>query len=544
MTNKHWKGAIEGEEEEIENNLDTNLLRPASSARVFSEAPLVELSQKSTSFDRTEYLVFSELSSSQLSSQQLRRGEGNSRLHGLASPCQTHPPEQHTEDFPIDRVIPDSQPSFPSSVLVYSPAERTLAPSGIVIENSEENDDTEDLIGAQPRSQCYREAGDCFTDFLGPLLHTQLLPHTEPPLELSSTADECLPLISASQTAELDTTAQNSIIRSPGSLSLSAGNQTPPLTFLDYPMAEQSLHSPPLAGQQTPATGRLSLREKLAQSRRGFNDAVSAFMATPTRTEVPPNKHSQSPALSARPPTMLPHVYSSKSAGLPVKSSGGQAGNNAPKDSQHTNDMSAGQSPPDLVPSIPTDVLHNSTNNQPSVLVPQSQSSNFTSQLRLSLSNLLDGDLEYTPSQSALSQISTYSPLPDSPSLSSGEHVVAVGLSDDQKHAYLQNITNKGRIIQEFCGRNLGAGQAVEEVFELLAMARRISTHLDLATTETLSWEQHDLGYALRHPKFQFLNSFFDAIRYHSLSIAILAEPGKTLVRLVYNYAESGTNLG
>lgn len=540
MKNKHWEGAIEDGEEE---SPDSNLLPPVPSARAPSEVPLVELSQKSTSFDRTEYLVFSELSSSQ-PSLQLRR---DSHSHSLTSPPESHPsqqPERLTEDFPIDRVIPDSQPSFPSSRLFC-----ILDPSGIVDENNEGNDDAGDLIGTQPRSQCYREASDCFTDFLGPLLQ-----------DLPFTANECLPLIFAPQTAELDTTVQNSTIWSSGSPSPSTGStypptgpsdsQAPPLALSDHPMAEQrSLHPPPLVGQQTPATGKLSLREKLAQSRRGFNDAVSAFMATPTRTEAPPSKHPQSPALSARTPTVLPqHVYVSKptvTPGLSIKSSGGQASDSTPMDSQHANDMSAGQSPLDLVPSIPTNVLQNSTNNQPSVLVPQSQSSNFASQLRLSLSSLPGGDQEYIPSQTALSQISSYLSLPDSPLLSSGEHVVVVGLSDGQKHAYLQNITNKSQIIQEYCGGDLGTDQtAKRDILELLAVARRIATHLDLATVKTLSWEKHDLGYALHHPKFHFLGSFVDAIRYQSLSIAILAEPGKTLVRLICSYAKPGTNLG
>ena len=127
LTNKYWEGAIEDEEEKIENSFDSNSLSPASSVQTLSEVLLVELSQKSTSFDRTEYLVFSELSSSQPST-------GTRRRFPFPRSCLTPSSSPSTTAwtaYRIDRVIPDSQPSFLSSELSYSPAEHILDPSGI-----------------------------------------------------------------------------------------------------------------------------------------------------------------------------------------------------------------------------------------------------------------------------------------------------------------------------------------------------------------------------------------------------------------------------
>ena len=106
-----------------------------------------------------------------------------------------------------------------------------------------------------------------------------------------------------------------------------------------------------------------------------------------------------------------------------------------------------------------------------------------------------------------------------------------VGLSPGQKEAYLQNIYNHSRTIQKFCnGDTQHDPETKNAINRLLMTAGRITTHLDLATDDQVNWEKEEVGYALLHPKFQFLKSFLDAIRYQLITIALMAEAGKTLV--------------
>ncbi|KAF8425571.1 hypothetical protein EV426DRAFT_51794 [Tirmania nivea] len=299
---------------------------------------------------------------------------------------------------------------------------------------------------------------------------------------------------------------------------------------------QQSLRSPPPhAGSQTPSsTGKLSLRERLAQARLGFNDAVSAFRATPTRAEALPGRESLSPALSARPPPVAQHSPLFKPAAqvasmAPFNDT--QAEGKNPKASLLPGNMPPPQSTPSTPSMIPHEQSSTNAHSRPNSFIPQSQSANFASQLQVSLSRLPGGDHEYAPSKAALSQMHSYLPLPTSPKLGPGEHVVVVGMSTGQKEAYLQNINNTSLGIQEYCnGESQDDEQAQKDITGLLRTAGRIATHLDLATNQPLDWEQQDVGYALLHPKFEFLKTFFDAVRYQSLSIAILAESGKTLV--------------
>ncbi|KAF8442632.1 hypothetical protein BGX38DRAFT_777949 [Terfezia claveryi] len=296
---------------------------------------------------------------------------------------------------------------------------------------------------------------------------------------------------------------------------------------------QQSFRSPPPhAGSQTPSsTGKLSLRERLAQARLGFNDAVSAFRANPSRTEALPGRESLSPALPARPPPLAPqHGPLSRSTGQQASMTSSNAVESEGQNFRAS--PSLGKIPqPQSTPSMPS-MVQSSTNAHPppNPSMPQSQSANFASQLQVSLSRLPGGDHEYAPSKAALTQMNSYLSLPTSPKLGPGEHVVVVGMSTGQKEAYLQNINNTSRSIQEYCsGESQDDEQVQKDISGLLRTASRIATHLDLATNQPLDWEQLDVGYALLHPKFEFLKTFFDAIRYQSLSIAILAEPGKTL---------------
>jgi len=549
---KRWKSAPESEDE-IEDSFEYRSL-PASprARRGTSESPFVELSQESASFDRTEYLKYSDLPSSQPASQ--NPGQGNSQGPSLHKQLF----RLATLHFDIDEEIPDSQPSFHSSAYI-STVEGSADLSGGTVEGgagkaSEGDGEGEDdgallAEGAQPRSPWNRQDdryGDSFTDFLGPLLQGHPAPAQGAEAgrprgseqDTVSTQDEVWPRTFASQPAELDRSVESSLHPPSRSLSPYTGHSDediPPLSLFDSAMADQqSLRSPPPhAGPQTPSsTGKLSLRERLAQARLGFNDAVSAFRATPSRAEAPPGRESPSPALSARPsPLATQHGPLLRPVGqqaLMALSNDAQAEGKNPRVSPPPGNMP----PPQSIPSTPS-MIQSSTNShpRPNPSIPQSQSANFASQLQASLSRLPGGDHEYTPSKAALTQMNSYLSLPTSPKLGPGEHVVVVGMSTGQKAAYLQNINNRSRSIQEYCsGESQDNEQAKKDISGLLRTAGRIATHLDLATNQPLDWEQQDVGYALLHPKFEFLKTFFDTIRYQSLSIAILAESGKTLV--------------
>lgn len=552
---KRWKSAPE-DEDEIEDSLEYRSLRASPRARLgISESPFVEFSQKSASFDRTEYLEYSDLPSSQPASHDPSCGQG-----GFSPPLYSQPKRLFrlaTLHFDIDEEVPDSQPSFPSSAYI-STVEGSADLSGSTVEGgvdkvNEGDDGVEDnntllAAGAQPRSPWNRQDdryGDTFTDFLGPLLqgHPARVQVTESgrprsKLETVSTQDEGWPRNFASQPAELDRSIESSLLhppsRSPFPYTGLGDEDLPHLSLSDSAMADQqSFRSPPPhAGSQTPSsTGKLSLRERLAQARLGFNDAVSAFRANPSRTEALPGRESPSPALSARPPPITPQYG-------PLSRPTGQQASMTPSTDVEAEGQKFRTSPPlgkipqpQSTPSLPS-MVQSSTNAHPppNPSTPQFESANFASQLQVSLSRLPGGDHEYAPSKAALTQINSYSSLPTSPKLGPGEHVVVVGMSTGQKEAYLQNINNTSRSIQDYCsGESQDDEQLQKDISGLLRTAGQIATHLDLATNQPLDWEQLDVGYALLHPKFEFLMAFFDAIRYQSLSIAILAEPGKTL---------------
>lgn len=552
------------EEDEIEDSFEQqqSLLLSPSTPRIVSEEPFVELSQRSITFDRAEYLRYADLPTSQPASQTTNwiRGTSPNRLP-------THLQPQHqgvvsARSYDIDKVIPDSQPSILSSALVSSTADSSSAAAietGADKANHDDDSDGSDdgLLsgGAQPRSQWLGQTTALYFDYLEPLLQKHLSPrsdsHSGRPggweQGIVSSQDEH-PLTFASQPEEFDILEESSILHPPSrSLSPYTGprdHDIPPLSLSDCPMAEQqSLHTPPFAGSQTPSTGKPSLRERLAQARLGFNDAVSAFRSTPTRADALTGRASQSPALTPRSPTPAPQQTQS-----PLIKPTIQPGSLAIPGDAQTGVIYGRASPrPDKMPPPstpnlpPQEVLQSreaAQSNSESIPVSPPQPVDFASQLRLSLSSLPEVDQNYAPSQAALTQISSYPSLPTSPKLSPGEHVVMVGLSVGQKEAYLQNINNKSRIIQKFCNRELqDEQQAEKEITELLDTARRIATHLDLATDGSLKWEKQDNGYALLHPKFQFLKAFIDAVRYQSLTIAILAEPGKTLVSIICSYS-------
>ena len=571
---KRWRSAPE-DEDEITGSFEYRSL--PSSLRVrrrTSESPSVELSQKSDSFDRTEYLKFSDLPSSQPTSQNPSWGQGDLQRR---SPPSLHPQPKRlfrlaTLHFDIDEEIPDSQPSFPSSAYI-STIEGSNNFSGGAVEDGVgkvnkgdgEGEDDNALLaeGAQPRSPWSRQDsryGDSFTDFLGPLLQGHLVPaqgtQSGRPRgskqDTVSTQDEDWPRAFASQPAELDRSVESSLLRlpprSPSTYTELSDDDIPPLSLPDSTMADQqSFRSPPPhAGSQTPSsTGRLSLRERLAQARLGFNDAVSAFRATPTRADALPGRESPSLALSARPPPPPIPQHG------PLFKPAGQQTSMPPPDNTQAEGKDPGASPPQgdtLLPRstpsntsmIPHEQSSTNAHPRPNPSIPQPQSTNFASQLQVSLSRLPGGDHGYAPSKAALTQMSSYVSLPTSPKLGPGEHVVVVGMSTGQKEAYLQNINNKSRSIQEYCnGESQDDEQARKDIDGLLRTAGQIATHLDLATNQPLDWEQQDVGYALLHPKFEFLKTFFDAIRYQSLSIAILADPGKTLVCYFANLLRS-----
>ncbi|KAF8460671.1 class II histone deacetylase complex subunits 2 and 3-domain-containing protein [Kalaharituber pfeilii] len=293
---------------------------------------------------------------------------------------------------------------------------------------------------------------------------------------------------------------------------------------------QQALRTPIQAGQQPPASGKLSLRERLAQSRRGFDDAVSAYKATPTRADSFSNRLSNSPALGAQSPSPSPSLGFTVSRLSKLDSSARlgdaqlastNARSSPMRDTLHTHNATSANIPQTLSNEQPRHDAQSELSSQPAT---------FASQLQLSLASLPDGDRAYAPSQVAVTQMGTYSSLPLLPQLASSEHVIMLGLSCGQKETYLQNLNNKSRVIQKYCNGEVEDDPEITGIItELLKSAGRISTHLDLATDEKLNLERQDVGFALSHPKFQFLKSFFDNIRHQSLTIAVFAEPGRAL---------------
>lgn len=561
---KRWRSAPEGGDE-----IDEYRSLPTSPRA--RRTPFVELRQKLTFFDRTEYLKFSDTPSSQPAPQNPGWIQESSQGHS-SPPLQPQPKRLSTQHFDIDEEIPDSQPPFPTSAYI-STAEDSASLSGGTVEDgvgqfSEGDGGDDDALlaeGAQPRSLWNRQDGrysDSFTDFLGPLLQGHLVPvqRTESgrprgsKQNTVSTRDEDWSCTFASQPAELDRSVESSLLRppprSPFSYTRPSDEDIPPFSLSDSAMADQqSLRSQPShLGSQTPSsTGKLSLRERLAQARLGFNDAVSAFRATPTRVEALPGRESPSPALSARSPSAAPphgpHFRPTGQQTSMVSSNDAWAEGKNPRASPQPDNMPPPQNTPSTRSThsmIPHEQSSTHAHSRPNPPISQSQPADFISQLQVSLSRLPGGGHEYAPSKAALTQMNSYLSLPASPKLGAGEHVVVVGMSTGQKEAYLQNIHNKSRSIQEYCnGEAQDDEQAQKDISGLLWTAGRIATHLDLATNHPLDWEQQDVGYALLHPKFEFLKAFLDAIRYQSLSIAILAEPGKTLVCYFANLRRS-----
>ncbi|KAI5799170.1 hypothetical protein DFH27DRAFT_86565 [Peziza echinospora] len=292
-------------------------------------------------------------------------------------------------------------------------------------------------------------------------------------------------------------------------------------------MAEQPQTPPP--GSPASSSGKLSLRERLAQTRKPFNDAVSAFKATPTRVESPSGRGS--PVLSSQAsfpgtPTPAP-ADSSQAAAVAI----GSDVSPSIKPTQAPGNMP----PPQSTQSTPLFTAQNTLQSipdaQPRPLLPFSQPLShvtLASQLHNSFAAFPESDHEFSPSQAVISQINAYE-LPTRPKFSKGEYALVLALSDGQKKAYLQNINNKAKIIQRFCEGEQNDNETTSIIRNVLSTAACVSTHLDLTSNDSIDWEQTEVGYALLHPKFQFLKTFLDSLRQQNMLVAICAQPGKTL---------------
>ena len=187
--------------------------------------------------------------------------------------------------------------------------------------------------------------------------------------------------------------------------------------------------------------------------------------------------------------------------------------------------------------SQPLDPTFQSLDSTSSSLDSASQPLDFASQLQQSFLSLSDTNLQYAPSQAALSHMRSWASPPLHPNLAAGESVIITGLGEGQKTAYAQIIKNKASMIQKLCEEESSDYDTTTTIIDLLEAAGRIATHTVLATLDQLKWSPSDRGYALKHPKFQFLRILFEALRHESVTVAIFVEPYKTLVCLPHRSA-------